>query len=149
MSVEVKPDAVIACYPVLSIQPALSTSRLLSLTDLLLPYSIMISCLDAYTGTDGLSVDQLEAGSPLDASDEQLQRLPTMHLFGAELDPLLDDSIGLVHRLEAIEGTRVHFDLFEDMPHGCLSLAVGCTQYKRSIDQVGSRLAQIITTSSS
>ena len=67
-----------------------------------------------------LSQQQLQIASPIDAPDEQLSRLPDdVHLFASELDPLLDDSVGFCRRLRAL-GKSVTFELFGEMPHGCL-----------------------------
>ena len=42
-----------------------------------------------------------------------------VHVFGAEFDPLLDDSVAFGTRLTRL-GKKVEFKLFRAMPHGCL-----------------------------
>ena len=49
-----KPDAVVVCYAALCVQSALSSSRLLALCDLMLPFTVLLTCLDAYTGPEGV-----------------------------------------------------------------------------------------------
>ncbi|XP_029425924.1 hormone-sensitive lipase isoform X1 [Nannospalax galili] len=46
------PDGIMAAYPVTTLQPAASPSRLLSLIDPLLPLSVLSKCVSAYSGTE-------------------------------------------------------------------------------------------------
>lgn len=44
------PDGIMAAYPVTTLQPSASPSRLLSLMDPLLPLSVLSKCVSAYSG---------------------------------------------------------------------------------------------------
>lgn len=44
------PDGIMAAYPVTTLQPSVSPSRLLSLMDPLLPLSVLSKCVSAYSG---------------------------------------------------------------------------------------------------
>ncbi|CAH7381161.1 hormone-sensitive lipase [Phodopus roborovskii] len=46
------PDGIMAAYPVTTLQPSASPSRLLSLIDPLLPLSVLSKCVSAYSGTE-------------------------------------------------------------------------------------------------
>ncbi|XP_051018565.1 hormone-sensitive lipase isoform X1 [Acomys russatus] len=46
------PDGIMAAYPVTTLQPSASPSRLLSLMDPLLPLSVLSKCVSAYSGTE-------------------------------------------------------------------------------------------------
>ncbi|CAO2626397.1 Hormone-sensitive lipase [Lemmus lemmus] len=46
------PDGIMAAYPVTTLQPSVSPSRLLSLMDPLLPLSVLSKCVSAYSGTE-------------------------------------------------------------------------------------------------
>jgi acetyl esterase/lipase len=43
-----RPDGVVLFYPVLSVEVAVSPSRLISLMDPMLPQEVLLSCLEAY-----------------------------------------------------------------------------------------------------
>ena len=115
------PDGVVCAYPVFNVKLAASPSRLLALTDVLLPLGLLECCLDAYRGPRSESIDN-PLMSPLYATDEQLRGLPPIRIAASELDPLVDDSVGLVRRLKRLSHD-VEMQVVPDMPHGFLSLA--------------------------
>ena len=58
---------------------------------------------------------------PLAASDEQLRRLPPLHLLAAEMDPLASDSVNLKARLDAL-GRSDAFRIEPGVIHGFLQM---------------------------
>eukprot|EP01061_Rhynchopus_euleeides_P014335 TRINITY_DN24891_c0_g1_i1.p1 TRINITY_DN24891_c0_g1~~TRINITY_DN24891_c0_g1_i1.p1 ORF type:complete len:511 (+),score=167.21 TRINITY_DN24891_c0_g1_i1:75-1535(+) len=115
------PDGVVCAYPVMNVKLAASPSRLMALMDVLLPMGLMECCLDAYRGPRNDSVSN-PLMSPLQATDEHLKRLPPIRIAAAELDPLLDDSVGFARRLKMLNHDA-ELQVIPDMPHGFLSLA--------------------------
>eukprot|EP01134_Creolimax_fragrantissima_P004390 CFRG4390T1 len=115
-----QPDALMPVYPALYMREMSSPSRLMCIMDPLLPLGVLLACLESYSTQSQCKEDDVLL-SPLLADDELLSQLPPVYLSAAMLDPLLDDSVILAHRLVNI-GHPMEYKVFELLPHGFLSL---------------------------
>ena len=97
------PDAVMAFYPALNVNLALSASRMLASMDTLLNHGVLETCLAAYSGQSVRVLESTEIKDPLmspyHAPDHVLQQLPFTVIVALENDPLLDDSLAFALRL--------------------------------------------------
>uniref|UniRef100_A0A8C4T5B4 Hormone-sensitive lipase n=1 Tax=Erpetoichthys calabaricus TaxID=27687 RepID=A0A8C4T5B4_ERPCA len=155
------PDGIMAAYPATLLKATPLPSRLLATFDLLLPLSVLMKCLGAYTGKAKLEkpemtcyfcpplssgLDPLNSNiihpqldnsleeyyqSPLLAPDHVLKGLPPVHIVACSLDPLLDDSVMFAKRLRAI-GQPVTLSIVEGLPHGFIGLAKFSKEVKDS-----------------
>ena len=128
-----RPDGIVLFYPVLSVELAISPSRILSLMDPLLPLEIVLSCLKAYVG-DPKHVDPSELPnssrrpkhdpllSPLFAEDDVLRGLPPIYISAVLLDPLLDDAVAFAKRIRAV-GVHAELKVFDNLCHGFLTFS--------------------------
>lgn len=118
-----KPDGVCLAYPSLYLSKAWSPSRLLSFFDPLLPLSVMEICMSSY-----LDEEQQERAphdpyiSPVVASVTQLRNLPRFCAIVGSLDPLLDDTALLHHRLKQAGRVGDTVQIYDGMPHGFLNM---------------------------
>ncbi|KNC79242.1 hypothetical protein SARC_08352 [Sphaeroforma arctica JP610] len=114
------PTALMPVYPCTYMCELSSPARLLSIMDPLLPLGVLFACMESYTTPEQRDKYDVLL-SPALASDSLLRQLPPVYLAAAELDPLLDDSVTLAHRLYGI-GHPMEYRVFEQLPHGFLSL---------------------------
>lgn len=117
------PDGVCLAYPSLYLSKAWSPSRLLSFFDPLLPLSVMELCMASYLDEE----QQCRAStdpyiSPVVASPQQLRDLPPVVAVVGSLDPLLDDTALLTHRLRKVGRTADVIRIYDAMPHGFLNM---------------------------
>jgi hormone-sensitive lipase len=57
--------------------------------------------------------------SPILAPEHMLIGLPPVHIIATSLDPLLDDSVAMAHRLQSL-GQAVTLNVVDNIPHGFL-----------------------------
>eukprot|EP00871_Galdieria_phlegrea_P003444 jgi/Galph1/40/GphlegSOOS_G4878.1 len=119
------PDGIVLAYPVLYLFPAWSPSRLLSLFDPLLPASVLEICMKAYLpeNHNGHNDPFISPGM---ASERLLRQLPSMFIVVGGLDPLLDDAVEFVHRMQQLKRDQVVMELkvFPSLPHGFLNMSL-------------------------
>ncbi|XP_051776588.1 hormone-sensitive lipase-like isoform X1 [Erpetoichthys calabaricus] len=147
------PDGIMAAYPATLLKATPLPSRLLATFDLLLPLSVLMKCLGAYTGLDPLNSNiihpQLDNSleeyyqSPLLAPDHVLKGLPPVHIVACSLDPLLDDSVMFAKRLRAI-GQPVTLSIVEGLPHGFIGLAKFSKEVKDSAKICLDRMREVL-----
>uniref|UniRef100_A0A8C4T6S2 Hormone-sensitive lipase n=1 Tax=Erpetoichthys calabaricus TaxID=27687 RepID=A0A8C4T6S2_ERPCA len=165
------PDGIMAAYPATLLKATPLPSRLLATFDLLLPLSVLMKCLGAYTGkakkpemtcyfcpplSSGLDPlnsniihPQLDNSleeyyqSPLLAPDHVLKGLPPVHIVACSLDPLLDDSVMFAKRLRAI-GQPVTLSIVEGLPHGFIGLAKFSKEVKDSAKICLDRMREVL-----
>lgn len=111
-----KPDGLFLAYPALDLSLRATPSRLLFSNDVLLPFYLLKQCLDAYVDKESdPTTDPLI--SPIIASNELLKELPdNIVIMSAAYDPLLDDSVNFIRRLDKINKPYSHYVI--DTPHG-------------------------------
>lgn len=123
-----EPDGVCLAYPSLYLSMAWSPSRLLSFFDPLLPLSVLELCMTSYLDENYRKEAHCNPYiSPVVASREQLRELPRIVTITGSLDPLLDDTALLAHRLKDIKKRREKkkndvIRIYEAMPHGFLNM---------------------------
>uniref|UniRef100_A0A8C4T4U8 Hormone-sensitive lipase n=1 Tax=Erpetoichthys calabaricus TaxID=27687 RepID=A0A8C4T4U8_ERPCA len=167
------PDGIMAAYPATLLKATPLPSRLLATFDLLLPLSVLMKCLGAYTGKAKLEkpemtcyfcpplssgLDPLNSNiihpqldnsleeyyqSPLLAPDHVLKGLPPVHIVACSLDPLLDDSVMFAKRLRAI-GQPVTLSIVEGLPHGFIGLAKFSKEVKDSAKICLDRMREVL-----
>lgn len=92
------PDGLILCYPALNLSlNCFIPSHLISLEDLILPYSFLKMCLSMYAGEADPNTDPFL--SPILINDNDLKRFPPVRIMIAGKDPLRDDSFKFALRL--------------------------------------------------
>ena len=77
--------------------------------------------------------------APLYADD--LSGLPPLYLSAAELDPLKDDTVAMVARLEAA-GIDVTYSLWQGVTHACIMFSRMLPDADRELEEVGAFLKQ-------
>ncbi len=93
-----RPDGLILCYPALNLSlNTFNPSHLISLEDLILPYSFLKICLQLYVAEGDPDTDPFL--SPILISDEDLRHFPPVRIMIAGKDPLRDDSFKFALRL--------------------------------------------------
>lgn len=92
------PDGLILCYPALNLSlNTFNPSHLISLEDLILPYSFLKICLELYVAEGDPDRDPFL--SPILINDEDLRKFPPVRIMIAGKDPLRDDSFKFALRL--------------------------------------------------
>ena len=92
------PDGLILSYPALNLSlNSFNPSHLISLEDLILPYSFLKICLELYVGEGDPDTDPFL--SPILINDNDLKRFPAVRIMIAGKDPLRDDSFKFALRL--------------------------------------------------
>jgi len=114
-----KPDGLLLEYPALDACPHMTFSRIVFMNDPLVPVSASAICAEAYLSTDDNLRDPLI--SPLYASADLLRRMPPTIITAAQFDPLCDDAVSFWNRLRKV-GVPVRFKMYQQLPHGFLSL---------------------------
>ncbi len=118
-----KPDGVCLAYPSLYLARAWSPSRLLSFFDPMLPLSVMEICMSSYLDQEAQERAPHDPYiSPVVASMTQLRNLPKFCAIVGSLDPLLDDTVLLHHRLKEAGRKGDTVQIYDAMPHGFLNM---------------------------
>lgn len=119
------PDALILCYPALSLDKfRFSPSLLLGIDDPILPYPFLKMCIESYVGDyqnyPNCNPRYNQFISPCIASDETLKKYPPIRIMVASNDPLRDESFLFTLKLAKL-GVDVHVKEYMYMPHGYLN----------------------------
>eukprot|EP00049_Salpingoeca_infusionum_P011893 m.209737 g.209737 ORF g.209737 m.209737 type:complete len:805 (+) comp15048_c0_seq8:192-2606(+) len=128
-----RPDAILTNYAMIDLAPDhFAPSRLLGHLDPSCPEGVYSSCVDAYMPSatwDDIGLEEQESRfddcllNPCSAPDGLLQCLPPVAMLVGSLDPLLDENVAFASRLSTKVGRPVHFEVFNEVPHGYLTLA--------------------------
>jgi len=115
------PDGLWVAYPALDLRLKVSTSRAIFINDVMLPIHFMKICLNSYLHKTDDATNPLI--SPVNANDEILKKFPQfITIVSAGMDPLLDDCIKFIRRLESNQILYQH-KVYELLPHGFLNYA--------------------------
>jgi len=116
------PDGILVAYPAVDLtKDTVTPSRVTFLNDVLVPYHGLIVCHEFYCPPESAVVQKNPLCSPLYADDSMLMQLPDeLILLSAGLDPLLDDCVKYVQRLEDLNKPVQYFN-FRGVPHGFLN----------------------------
>jgi acetyl esterase/lipase len=129
------PTALALYYPALSLLPQASPSRALHLSDPLVPYHLLVA-LATICHENG----RLEAGEstadvyrhPANATDADLAAFPPTRVSVGGLDPLLDESLDFVRRMQRAGAADVHLHVLRRLPHGFYNFAFPGAEEGRS-----------------
>uniref|UniRef100_A0A6B2LIY1 Alpha/beta hydrolase fold-3 domain-containing protein n=1 Tax=Arcella intermedia TaxID=1963864 RepID=A0A6B2LIY1_9EUKA len=116
------PDALLLAYPAVDLtKDTITPSRVMYINDVLVPYHALLLCHDSYFAVETHSKTKYHLCSPLYAPDQLLLKLPSLiTIMTAGLDPLADDGLKLVRRLENL-GKKVEHFHYRGVPHGFLN----------------------------
>lgn len=118
------PCGLLAYYPALDLtRERFTESLLLSLEDPILSHTYLKICLDSYLKDTKCDPRTHPLISPLNASDELLERMPPIRLFTGTVDPLHDDTLRFADRLLE-NGVDTKLFIYPGIYHGSLSFAV-------------------------
>jgi len=83
------PDGLMLTYPALCLSlKNFSPSFVLTLEDILIPHTFLKMCLDSYLNGENLDPDTNPLISPLKASRNVLERMPSIRIIVGNKDPL-------------------------------------------------------------
>jgi acetyl esterase/lipase len=132
------PDGVVAAYPALDCTKSATPSRLVFGNDILVPWYFLEVCLDGYVDSDSKPHSDY-ALSPLYAPDELISKLPADMVFMvAGYDPLLDDTIRFLRRLDRLNKTYI-FEVY-DCPHGFWNFDALLIEAERAMYRAGNMI---------
>lgn len=132
------PQAIVAYYPVVEARADGTESWTAYATGCGMDAAFMDACNTAYR--NGLPYDD-PLISPLYASDEQLRRLPPVHVLGADRDVLRDQGVKFVNRLRAL-GVPVRYELPVGSTHLFVTVPGQPTAFRRAVDFAVEALAR-------
>ena len=89
---------------------------------------------DFYLSDSTARADAL--ASPLHATDDELRRLPPMHLMAAGVDPLLSDTLNFAARLHAL-GRPERASIVPGVVHGFLQMSQHLPQARQALEDAG------------
>jgi hormone-sensitive lipase len=141
------PDGLLLAYPCVTLnRKAFSPAIMLSLEDMLIPYSFIEMCLKAYlSDSDDPCTDYYL--SPLLSPAANLVKFPSTRLISGTNDPLYDDSLRFVERL-LDAGVDVKVREYEGLLHGFLSYdmkIVGIEICSVAVEDAGEMLKELLT----
>jgi acetyl esterase/lipase len=128
------PCHLIMCYPSLDLRPVLSPSRLLFQMDPFAPSGLLQQFRTMYIPPQS-DVSRDAFLSPLLASDAQLAQFPPTSILAAGLDPMVDDSILMAHRL-ADQGVPVKLQYCPELPHSFFNFFMVLPEVQRAVQLV-------------
>lgn len=108
-------------YPTLNMSQAPSPSRVLFVSDVLLPLPLTNAAAQNYCPNLADSFDP--CCSPVFADDDVLSKFPQTYIMAAGLDPLLDDSVDFHTRLTRNK-TPAKLKIWRGLPHGFLGMGL-------------------------
>jgi len=113
------PDGLLLAYPALNLhQRRFNPSIMLAIDDLIVPYSFLKLCLEAYI-PEGAFPEKDPFLSPILASEELLSKLPKTRIMVGNKDPLHDEAWRLTDKMRKL-GRDIRMVVYKDMPHGFL-----------------------------
>lgn len=139
-----QPAGVVLIYAPLTLELQESSSRLMHLSDPLVPFPVLKALSSMYCGADSLGED-IAPGMvhPLQAPDAILRLWPPTHLLVGGLDPLLDDSCDLRTRLRRL-GVQGSLTVYRRLPHAFFALRGVLPDAVDAIDDALARVGDII-----
>lgn len=158
------PDGIFMAYTPVWVEFIPSPSRILCLSDPVLPFGFLMRCLKTYavqSNQKPIPVKQLshEGKSLLDefvfevprnpllspylAPDKDLARMPPIKILSLELDPCLDDSIMFGKKLRSL-GVPVKVDVVPDLTHGFLNLIGVCKEASHAANLCVQRIKELV-----
>ena len=152
------PNALSLFYPAMIVQTFPSPSRLLSLLDPLGMFPFLLRCMNSYTDADYMKSyprtyeEELEKSienptrdpllSPIFASQEIFSQFPRTCLFSSTIDTCLDESIEFSNKL-VDAGVPVSLHVFQDLPHGFLSLNSSSKECQNAVIVISEQLKSL------
>lgn len=129
------PDALVLAYPILNLQPGPTPSRALFMVDAVLPMNLLSQCRSVYVPSqcDPATDPTL---SPVIAADAILAHFPPTSIVVGGLDPFLDDSVDLAHRLHA-NGVTCRLKVMPGLPHSFLQFAYLLPAASEAVELMG------------
>ena len=118
-SAPIKIKGLVMWYPTLNMSQAPSPSRVLFVSDVLLPLPLTNAAAQNYCPTLADAFDP--CCSPVFADDDTLSKFPQTFIMAAGLDPLLDDSVDFHTRLTR-NNTPAKLKIWRGLPHGFLGM---------------------------
>ena len=116
---DMKIKGLVMWYPTLNMSQAPSPSRVLFVSDVLLPLPLTNAAAQNYCPN---LIDAFDpCCSPVFADDETLSLFPSTYIMAAGLDPLLDDSVDFHTRLTRNK-TPAKLKIWRGLPHGFLGM---------------------------
>lgn len=130
-----KPDGLVVAYPALNCTKGATPSRVVFGNDVLVPYYFLEVCLDSYVDHN-TDPHKDYCISPLYASDELISQLPDDMVFMvAGYDPLLDDSVAFLRRLDKLNKPYI-YEVYE-CPHGFWNFDAVLAEAERAMYRAG------------
>lgn len=130
-----KPDGLVVAYPALNCTKGATPSRVVFGNDVLVPYYFLEVCLDGYVDHNA-DPRKDYCISPLYASDELISQLPDDLVFMvAGYDPLLDDSVAFLRRLDKLNKPYI-YEVYE-CPHGFWNFDAVLAEAERAMYRAG------------
>lgn len=137
-----KLDGLLLSYPVVNMTISSTPSRLLFAYDVLLPYYLLKTCLEAYLNDHSVASKDPYI-SPVVASDSVFKSFPDkIVILSAGFDPLLDDAIQLMNRLDSVNKKYQHY-IF-DLPHGFLNFGSLLPKGKKIVTMAGKLINEML-----
>eukprot|EP00299_Pterocystis_sp_00344_P006984 c2035_g1_i1.p1 GENE.c2035_g1_i1~~c2035_g1_i1.p1 ORF type:complete len:619 (+),score=154.54 c2035_g1_i1:57-1859(+) len=141
------PNGCLLAYPVLHLDLKYTPSYLQAVDDRMLPYSLLLVCLEAYAPPDKTERSNCLL-SPLLAPTEVLSRFPPTRIMVGDHDPFHDDCVRFAYRLFTETAHKnVLLRVHEGVNHGFLSLAmkgIGVKVFGLAVDQAGKYLNELL-----
>ena len=142
-----QPAGCVLVYAPLTLELQESTSRIMHLSDPLVPFPILKTLSALYLGRSGQdeALEDFPPGivHPLQAPDAVLRQWPTTHILVGGLDPLLDDSCDLRTRLRRV-GVQGSLTVYRRLPHAFFALGGVLPDANDAIEDAHSRITDIL-----
>ena len=149
------PNNLCLFYPAMIVQTFPSPSRLISLLDPLGMFPFLLRCMNSYTDSEYMKSfprtyeEELEKCienptrdpliSPMFASQDTISQFPRTSLFSSTIDTCLDESIEFSNKL-VDAGVPVSLHVFQDLPHGFLSLNSSSKECQKAVNVISDQL---------
>eukprot|EP00808_Paulinella_micropora_P030422 g41328.t1 len=128
------PDALILACPILNLGTEQTPSRSLFMMDAVLPLNLLNQCRSVYVPSN-CDANSDPCLSPLVAHPHLLQQFPPTSIMVGELDPFLDDSVDMAHRLY-YSAVFTRLKIYPTLPHSFFSFVPWLSRAAAAVDQL-------------
>jgi acetyl esterase/lipase len=126
------PDALFLAYPILNMRSLLTSSRNLFMMDTIVPMHMLLQARSVYLPSQ-VDAERDPLVSPICVDAKILARFPRTSIMVGSLDPFLDDSVDMAHRLTAA-GVPTRFQMLENLPHSFLNLSFMLPEAQQAVE---------------
>eukprot|EP00475_Leptophrys_vorax_P027531 TRINITY_DN3926_c0_g1_i1.p1 TRINITY_DN3926_c0_g1~~TRINITY_DN3926_c0_g1_i1.p1 ORF type:complete len:775 (+),score=156.53 TRINITY_DN3926_c0_g1_i1:87-2411(+) len=120
-SAAILPSSLILAYPPMNVSLMSSPSRAIFMMDPIVPMSVLNQNTDWSNKTEDKDVEELRGSFDtfIDAPDHVMRRFPPTSIMVGSIDPFVDDSVELAHKLSSL-GASCRLKVYKNLPHGFL-----------------------------